>query len=79
MSDLVYGNRMELINSPDDIIGELNEYRKLGTVEEVKEAIGKQSKQEVIWNGKYHYCPSCKGNVYLGNFCNWCGQRLDWS
>lgn len=93
MSDLVYGNRMELINSHDDIIGELNEYRKLGTVEEIKEAVGKQGAKKIIMETGVeftHYkCPLCRVILHQQRFgdktpfrhfkhCYECGQKLEW-
>lgn len=62
---------------------EVYEYRKLGTVEEVGEAVGKTKKKKVkIIGGRYRRCscPTC-GNVIGWNFspmnCIFCGQRLE--
>lgn len=72
---------------------EVNEYRKIGTVEECREAVNKAEKKKPKLNyksffGKKVYtCPTC-GNCCLEEFANerqnnnycWdCGQRLDWS
>lgn len=94
MSDLIYRNRMELINSHDDIIGELNEYRKSGKVDEVKEAAEKQNAKKIITETGVefiHYkCPLCRVILHQKmtgdktpfkdfRYCYECGQKLDWS
>lgn len=61
---------------------DVQEYRKLGTVEEVREAVEKTKEKKLVeWaNGTLH-CPNCdKDNSCLGfNVCIECGQKLDWS
>ena len=67
---------------------ELQEYRKLGTLEEVREAMEKQKKKKP--NGDLHSvphyrCPNCNSTVKLyqnskkDEICKWCGQRIEWS
>lgn len=73
---------------------EVQQYRQIGTVEECREAVEKQTARKGIrekikkgYNrGMHHYyCPVCceKGdlrNKYnVGLYCSDCGQKLDWS
>nr|DAF43175.1 MAG TPA: PROTEIN/RNA Complex, archaeal, ribosomal, 50S, protein.0A [Siphoviridae sp. ctLeh52] len=69
-------------------------YRQIGTVEECREAVEKQTakKPTLIDYKKYanfvdnahflrdaYWCPNCKQVVRSGSFCDGCGQKLDWS
>lgn len=66
---------------------ELDEYKKLGTLEEVREAVERQKEKQVINIGKgdilrFGTCPICNrriSNVEGGNYCQNCGQRLNWT
>ena len=73
---------------------EIQKYRAIGTVEECRAAMEKQTARKGIrekikkgYNrGMHHYyCPVCyeKGdlrNKYnVGSYCSDCGQKLDWS
>lgn len=65
---------------------ENQEYKKLGTLEEVREAVERQKAKKVtdIRGDKLKFCtcPFCGkriSNVEGGNYCQNCGQRLDWS
>ena len=65
---------------------ELQEYRKLGTMEEVREAMERQQEKKAtdIRGDKLKFCtcPLCGkriSNVEGGNYCQNCGQKLDWS
>jgi hypothetical protein len=62
-----------------------DEYRKIGTVEECREAMKKQNRKPVkdpygtsyIW--KAGYCPVCGcGVTARWNYCQCCGQKLSW-
>lgn len=75
---------------PEDVYGkqceELDRYKELGTLEEVREAVEKQkAKKSIDVRGdklKFCTCPSCGRritNVEGGNYCQNCGQALDWS
>jgi hypothetical protein len=67
---------------------ELEQYRALGTVEELKEAREKQIPKKVISPICEYRCPICDsldveivsdiGDAYPNNFCPDCGQKLDW-
>ena len=66
---------------------ELNEYKKLGTLEEIRDAVEKQKEKQVINIGKgdilrFGTCPICNrriSNVEGGNYCQNCGQKLNWT
>ena len=74
---------------------EVEQYRALGTVEELKEAREKQvAKKPIEYEDKYYACPRCEGTVmykwdeyptklkskkYGLPYCLGCGQKLDWS
>ena len=72
---------------------ELRQYRKIGTPEECRAAVEKQKakKPEPIDYKKYmdsvknaeflrgaYWCPNCNHVVRSGDYCNDCGQKLDW-
>ena len=73
---------------------EIQQYRKIGTVEECRKAAEKQKPKQAEhskWIGingaLYDLCPTCGTNLctdsFLGeqkeNYCGNCGQKLDWS
>ena len=69
---------------------ELNEYKKLGTLEEVCKAVEKQKAKKPLLGGNtdkltgdIRICPCCCGVVGMddmrADFCADCGQKLDWS
>lgn len=68
------------------ILSALDQYRSIGTVEECREAREKQRtkkpkgryKMKYIWDAAY--CPACGcGITARWNFCQGCGQAIDWS
>lgn len=64
---------------------EVEQYRALGAVEELKEAREKQIPKKLYltlrgttgYNTEEH-CPVCKTRVY-DSYCSGCGQVIDWS
>lgn len=62
---------------------EIQQYRALGTVEELREAKHKQT-PKLDFVAKIGKCPGC-GNLDIAHryklqkYCGECGQRLDWS
>ena len=66
---------------------ELQEYKQLGTLEEVRDAVERQKEKQVINIGKgdilrFGTCPICNrriSNVEGGNYCQNCGQKLNWT
>nr|DAV48383.1 MAG TPA: TFIIB zinc-binding [Caudoviricetes sp.] len=86
--------RAEALDVAIKALEEVQQYRQIGTVEECREAVEKQTARKGIrekikkgYNrGMHHcYCPVCyeKGdlrNKYnVGLYCSDCGQKLDWS
>ena len=69
------------------LIEELLEYKKLGTLEEVEDAVGKQiaeKPREVLGiNGNVEYeCGYCGESEAINemfSYCPCCGKKLDWS
>lgn len=54
---------------------EVEQYRALGTVEELKEAREKQMAiQRIVIEGKY-FCPKCKNLMPYPGYCG-CGQKV---
>lgn len=66
----------------------LKKYEKIGTVEELQEAIERQQAKKLLFYGDLEdgkmICQNCKEDLMdlaeCGfNCCPYCGQRLDWS
>lgn len=67
---------------------ELQEYKQLGTLEKVSDAVEKQraKKPKNVETEGYRYtdtyrCPTCGGNFSgtgIADYCYHCGQRLNW-
>lgn len=64
---------------------EIQEYRKIGTPEECRAAVEKQTAKLVIDNtptedSVWYQCPTCKGDLTTirGFYCQYCGQKLHW-
>ena len=64
---------------------ELKQYRAIGTLEECREAVEKQTDEKPTavlgtFGGKEYECKNCGSDVCYGDeYCRWCGQKLDWS
>lgn len=61
---------------------ELEQYRALGTVEELKEAREKQVAKKIQTDINREYCGKCGHLLRIGydvNFCEKCGQKIDWT
>lgn len=84
----------ESVDMAINALEEIQKYRAIGTVEECREAVEKQTakKPTLIDYKKYenfvdnadflqdaYWCPNCKRVVRSGSFCRDCGQKLDWS
>lgn len=70
------------------LIEELLEYKRLGTLEEVEEAVGKQIAEKPrkvlgLHCGNVEYeCGNCGESEAINemfSYCPWCGKKLDWS
>ena len=63
---------------------ELQEYRRLGTLEKVSDAVEKQKEERPqkvlgIFGGEEYECKNCGSPVdYMDNYCKWCGKAQDW-
>lgn len=90
----ISGEEIEAIGVIDDAMLELEKYRAIGTPEECQLAVEKQiaKKPEPIDYKKYmdsvknanflrgaYWCPGCKHVIRSGDYCDDCGQKLDWS
>lgn len=72
-----------------EALEEVEQYRALGTVEELKEAKEKQIAKKPVYytfgKEKYPKCPCCGDNWNLDEYgdgmvhCWECGQAIDWS
>ena len=73
-----------------EALKEVQEYRKIGTVEECRAAVEQQipkrptlcksDEQTTRYTADYR-CPKCNGmftGTGIANYCYHCGQRLDW-
>lgn len=68
------------------LIEELLEYKKLGTLEEVEDAVGKQIAEKPrkvlgLHYGNVEYeCGNCGESEFINemfSYCPWCGQKID--
>lgn len=62
-------------------IKELQKYKEIGTLEEVREAVEKQKKKKPRASNRCYVCPRCGLVTSLKikhNYCNACGQHIDW-
>lgn len=61
---------------------ELQEYRRLGTLEKVRDAVEKQKRKKPCASNRCYVCPRCGLVTSLRikhNYCDACGQHIDWS
>ena len=67
---------------------DIQQYRAIGTIEEFKALKEKaEPKKPILNNPKINefyetkLCPACHSyiNNYSGDYCRYCGQKLDWS
>lgn len=67
----------------------MNTELKRQTLEKAREALEKQIAKKVVEERNIYLCPNCGANVetdcgddmldYPLNYCDNCGQKLDWS
>lgn len=71
-----------------EAMDELQEYKQIGTLEEVRDAVEKQKAKKPkgdLHSVPHYRCPNCNSIVKLyqnskkDEICKWCGQRIDWS
>lgn len=62
---------------------EVQQYRAIGTVEECRSAMDKQTARKATtnhsWTHYHFFCPVCNMEVNDMKYCPNCGQKLDWS
>ena len=64
---------------------EVQQYRAIGTPEECREAVEKQTDERPTavlgtFGGTEYECKNCGSDVCYGDeYCRWCGKKLDWS
>ena len=85
---------LEALGIAISTLKEIQQYRKIGTVEECRKAVEKQKAKKCVIDScpdHTHYkCPSC-GNIHLSRykhgcpslgriprFCEYCGQAIQW-
>ena len=92
MQELQMYKDAKLCLIPEDVFSkqceEVDAYREIGTLEEVKDAMERQQakKPNNVEAEGYRYtktyrCPTCGGNFSgtgIANYCYHCGQKLDW-
>lgn len=73
------------IDAAIDAIEENQQYRAIGTPEECRVAVEKQTDEKPTavlgtFGGTEYECKNCGSDVCYGDeYCRWCGQKLDWS
>ena len=78
---------VEFLKDIVESLKELLEYKKLGTLEEVEEAVGKQAAEKprkvlgIHGNVEYEcgYCGESEAINEMFSYCPWCGKKIDWS
>lgn len=81
--------RAQFFETAISAMEELEQYKQLGTLEEVRAAVEKQKRKKPknVNTEGYRYtdtyrCPICSGNFSgtgIADYCYHCGQALDWS
>lgn len=93
VSPLLYKGREEKANTILTMIEELQQYRAIGTVEECRAAVEKQTARRPDYEGDGYadghlvydtwICHCCGKHYEVDydnyNYCPDCGQKLDWS
>ena len=71
----IYADRLDCIDYAISALKEVQQYREIGTVEEFREAVEKQTPvSRIIIEGQY-FCPKCKNLMRYPGYCG-CGQRV---
>ena len=92
LDDTMYAYNPAYMNSLDiaiEALKEVQQYRKIGTVEECREAMGKQKLKKPNRSGMdeqdYYICPNCGADIgsiddYFprDRYCHECGQSIRW-
>lgn len=73
----------EAVNMAIKALEEVQQYRAIGTVEECRAAVEKQTDEKPTavlgtFGGTDYECKNCGSDVCYGDeYCRWCGQKLD--
>lgn len=62
-------------------MNELQKYKQLGTLEEVRDAVEKQKRKKPCASNRCYVCPHCGlvASIKIKhNYCDACGQRISW-
>lgn len=71
----IFQDRLNCIDLAIAALEEVQKYRQIGTVEECREAVEKQTPvSRIIIEGQY-FCPKCKNLMRYPGYCG-CGQRV---
>lgn len=79
------GNPIESLLLTDEEVELWKQIEKLGTLEEVQELVELRKEkrpQKVLgaFGGSEYECRNCGNTIpYLEDYCEWCGQKQDWS
>ena len=81
--DLPWQDTLKVLNIAIKCMEEVEQYRALGTVEELKKALEKQVAKKPIekefYNMPHCSCPICESGLYYEQeYCDECGQALKW-
>lgn len=81
----------QAFNMAINALEEVQQYREIGTVDECRAAVEKQTAKKPenkmysfyphssLLKSKYGVCPDCKSMQVDDEHCANCGQKLDWS
>ena len=75
-------NRRADLKNAISAMQDLQQYEKIGTLEEVREAVEKQKRKKPCASNRCYVCPHCGLVTSLRikhNYCDACGQHIDWS
>ena len=82
----IFGDKVGCLHVAISAIEQNREYQAIGTVKEIREAVGRQKEMktgEQYINGygnKKAECLNCHCVImHPANYCKFCGQKLDWS
>lgn len=72
---------IDILTKINKALEEVQQYRAIGTVEECRAAVEKQTRIKVgRWKDGHACCSMCRrGVVKEDRYCCYCGQKLDWS
>ena len=84
----ISGEEIEAIDIIDDAMLELEQYRVIGTVEECRASVEKQTAAKPLvgmdaYGNDYAICRECSAILsdgeWFAQYCPDCGKKVDWS